>query len=350
MATTVIGRAMHEGIVAVNYTFIKNSLDFLQNGTASGFSYCKGPNYDMTIPREKIASNVHQKSIILLAFLKSKSFIPDFNKLYSQFVGRQLTHITALVMLADPYASALAAYTLSWEGSFDSISKSKELLDQLKKENSHEEGEKRYFFINGTKYEKFNKLMSSYVALTYIKLNMTEEAKPIINWLSLSANVSISNLEPHHSAVLIEALTEAAKVLTKTKSNYTLAIETEDFASLWTVNKSNMHDYKYREISRGGHFLKLTANGEGYLSVDAFCEKYRKEAKSSNILDLEVKTKNVSAGINDIGSLEICIKCTLGECSDMVILEVQLQSGFVYVEILNEFHKVEHVKVRILKL
>lgn len=348
LATTVIGRAMHEGVVEKNVTFIKNNLDYLTRGDAvHDHYYCKGPSYNDDIPVEKKSKKVHEKSYILLAFLKNKAFIPNFESLYSSFVTRELKTISILATFVDAHANAMYAYALAWKGTVESIDKSKELLGQITNTNSKLNGDERYYFVNKTGSMASNDikiLVTSYVALTYIKLNMAKEVEPIISWLSKNTRPGTSYSEPYYSAVAIEALTEAAKVLTNAESNYTLEINTEDSTNTWQVDKSNMHEYKYKEISRGGHVLNLTASGHGFMSVDAACEKYRTTAKSSDILDLTVTTEGVSQS-NKIGSLDICIKCTSENCSDMVILEVQLQSGFIYVESLNEFFTVPHVKV-----
>lgn len=259
----------------------------------------------------------------------------------------QLQLISSVSSQIDAYATALYAYTLAWEGSDLSKDKSKNLLEQLTKSNSIKNADSRVYFINqagNLADDNMKQLVSSYVALTYIKLNMTDEVEPIIKWLSKNTKPGPGYREPFYSAVAIEALTEAAKVMTNAESNYRVNIKTEDYEDTWTVDKSNMHEYKFKEISKGGHMLNLTANGQGFMSIDAACEKYRTTAKSSDILDLTVTATGVSSW-NNVGSLEICIKCTQGNCSDMVILEVQLQSGFIYVESLNHFFGHRNVKV-----
>lgn len=323
--------------------FITKNLNFLMNGNALG-DYCKGPSYYLNDAIQNISKAAHERSFILLAFLKNKDLIDNFDSQYGSFVNTNLGIIATLSSTADSYSKAIIAYTLTLEGSIDYKLKAKNLLEQTTEHSSYTNGDKRHYFLKrGQNIEMdFNNIdiiISAYMALAYMKLDMYKEATPIINWLSANTSPGSNYLEPYDSAMAMEAITEAAKKMSKVQASYTLQINTKKHHLNWDIDSKNWRDYNYKEISKGEHEIKFSGQGKGYIAIDAGCEKYRNESKMSDFLNLTVSVSD------DQKTIKTCVICTGTDCKEMIILNVQLQSGFVYVESDNNFSNDPHVKV-----
>lgn len=348
-AARVIGSAIQEKIVAPNNSFIQHTLNVLMNQKDikdSSDYYYKGPSYDDS-PIQLKSKTAYMDGIILLAFLKNKPIFSDFESRYGTYVNSIIERINALSSVVDAYAHSVYAYALALEGSPENVEECKEILQQLNTKNSQTNGDKRLYFNEGKKLSSLSLQMSSYVALAYItleklNLHMMSEVEPIINWIS-----SIKTFgEPWNNAIAIEALTEAAKFMSSTEANYTLTLTASDNEVVFNVNKNNWRNYQYQEISKKSGSLEVNAAGQGYLSVDVVCEQYNQKAKNSELVDLKVTTSGIKDDSDVIGNLLISIRCKQQDCSEMFMLEVQLQSGFMYDASLNDFLGHAYVKVR----
>lgn len=332
-------------IVRLNETIITNLLDLLKNSdqTNTENDYCKGPSYNTKNVTQKNSNQVYTQSFVLLGFLRNQKLISDFDSRYSKHVKDTIANIKKITISADAYSNSVYAYALALEGSANNTAASKKILEKLKKDNSHTNGDKRFYFNDAKNDSGLNYQISSYVALAYMalakrELELISEVELIINWL---ANVKTYG-EPYNEAMVTEALTEAAKLMSKAEANYKLTLTASDNEMILNVSKSNWRDYQYKEISTKSDRLELNATGQGYLSVDVVCEHYIQNANISGFIDLNVTAINYKS--DEIGTLRICVKCKK-ECSDMIILEVQLQSGFVYDANINDFSKYDSVKV-----
>lgn len=337
---------MQEGIIDKNVGFIRNLLDEYNNKVRTDYSnYCKGPEYDLTDPRQKKSKMAYVESIILIGYLKNKAMIPDFQSRYGAYINSIIAKISQASPVLDGYANSIYAYALALEGSYENRVSSKQILENLKSRYSQTNGDKRFYFFNANDktYSSLSCQMSSYVALAYMELakhdlKLITEVKPIIDWIS-----SIKSFgEPWNNAVATETLTEAAKLMSKNDANYELRLTASDNEVILNVDKNNIRNYQYKEISTKSGSLEINAVGQGFLSLDVVCEQYNQKANVSDFIDLKVTTSGV---INDIGVLKMCIRCKQGDCKEMVILEVQLQSGFKYDTSINNFVGHPYVKV-----
>lgn len=339
---------MRESIFAPDRDFITKNLNFLMRNK-NVEDYCKGPSYDTTNEIENISKAAHEKSFILLAFLKNKDLINNFDSQYGSFVNKNLGIIAELSSKADSYSKAIVAYTLAFEGSEGNKKLAEKLLEQTTEHWSYTNGDKRHYFLKrgqniGKNIDGYiiniDLIISAYMALAYMKLDMYKEATPIINWLSANTSPGSSYEEPYDSAMAMEAITEAAKKMSKVQASYTLQINTNNHDLNWKIDSKNWRDYNYKEISKGEHDIKFSAQGHGYIAIDTGCEIYRNESKFSDFMKLSVSISDDQRTINT------CVNCTGTDCKEMIILNVQLQSGFVYVESDNNFINDPHVKVR----
>lgn len=357
----VVGHAMQEKVVNFNETLVLNTLNYLRDEGKKSNSrfYCKSPSMynkfvygninsdEEDIETLKLANSlkVYVDSFILLGFLKNKNLISDFDNRYGNHVNKTINKIK--MFSVDAFANSILAYVLALEGSANSTTLSLKLLNQLKDKNSHRNGDKRFYFHISKTDSSWNYQISSYVALAYMTLAKNDlkfisEVEPIVNWL-----VSVKTYgEPYNTAIAVEALTEAAKLMSKTEANYVLRLTTSDNEVTFKVNKNNWQDYQYKEISTRSNTVAINATGEGYLSVDVVCEHFNQNPINSEIIGLKITPTGIKDDTDQIGSLKICTRCMQEACEDMIVMEVQLQSGFVYDASLNDFLEHANVKVR----
>lgn len=349
---------MQENVISPNETLIMSSLNYLMEKSKDFDNrYCKEPmqydNVDLSDPdspsdtselKLKNSLIVYIQSFILIGFLTNQDFISDYKSRYGEYVANKIQELEELSV--DAYASTLLVYVKALEGSPKNIKSANEVLKQLKEINSHQNGDKLFYFYDKKEENSLNYQMSSYVSLTYMALakrdaSLIAEVEPIINWLAGIADFG----EPWTESIATEALTKAAKIIAKIPADYTLKLIASDNEVTLNVSNTNWRDYQYVEVSTTSNDIKLNASGRGYLSVDVVCEQYNQNAKNSDFLILNVD----SSGFNDesdlIGSLNICVKCGKGGCIDMIILEVDLQSGFVYDANINDHLSNSYVKV-----
>lgn len=348
-----VGYAMQKQIVERNTTLIEKTLNYLkENPIEKKIYYCKGPSfYNITNEPEIIrdnlepikkknldSQNVYLKCLTLIAFLKNRPLITNYVQLFGEYVTASIKEIENLAV--DPYASAILAYVMALEGTPNNTKESLDLLDQLKESNSKTNGDYRFFYYNTKSDYSINLQISAYVALAYLTMKYDEkvalEIEPLVKWFASRKTFG----EPHNKALALEVLTEAAKFMTKLNTKYELTIKSSSQTEVFNIDNNNWHNYVYKEISTNSKEVSILAVGQGYLSVDIVCEHYRNESIYSEFIELNVTT---SGKDDKIKILKMCVRSN-EEINEQIILEVQLQSGFVYDTSINGQTN-NHVKV-----
>lgn len=270
---------------------------------------------------------VRYTSFVLLAFLENRE------SGYTNLINNALKYIETYSTSCDNYCAAITALALAMGSKTTASSQLLEILDQ----NKVLSGNHAYWNqINHQSSQNDIKiLITSYVALAYMKLNNPNKAGPAIGYLISVRNPNGHFYSAHDTAMAMEAIAEFAKfkytgTMFKT-DQYDLSIsftnqkkEKEEMR----VNKTNWDKVQYIEMPKYSRNVEVKIEGIGYASMALIYEFYKTVDVNSKTfsLDLEynrgdAKKAEVKACATNTGDKDI---------SEQSILSFTLTGGYVY--------------------
>lgn len=336
--TKILIQAMQRKAIDQNQSLVKKSLDYLKgkagiDGTFTDDGYSKN-HYEGYDP---LNSKIYTTAFVLIAFLQYKELFDSTE--YNDLIKKGTEYLEEKYDNADNLAAAISINTFD----FTNLEKFETNIESLNRV-SHNHGSKTYYFVKTKQNNQLNVIMSSYVALAYLKIKKYHKAKPIINWLLDVRKFDNDFFELHDTALAMEAITELAKVSSITVPNFEFDITSSSLSKTLFVNKTNMGKQQYVDIPPYKDELKVKAVGKGFLLIDLICYQYKTAVFDNEMFNIEVTTKKNSYN----AVIDIKLKYTPPNdenIDEMVIMEVQLQSGFVYEESNNDFKNHPYVKV-----
>lgn len=346
----ILLNAMLRKAISPNQALIEKSLDILKaNRTPENNhiffnepkqKYSKNPYNDIK------NSKAYTTAFILIPFLYHKKLFKSTK--YDDIINKGNVFLEGMYDGLDSYPASIATYVLSIQEEANDFNKTKYRLEELESKYARTFGFKTYFTLNShgsnEKYSQLNVLTSSYIALSYIKAKMYSKAKPIVKWLMSVRGIGYGFFENHDAAMAMEAITEfASKSLTT--SNFSVNVKTSsNFNVGFNITKENAREMQYKELPTNDGF-NFTVQGTGFIMIETACDNFNKSVFNNDLFAISVKTrgKDFFANVTIDLSYKQYNKNTSNE---MIIMEIQLQSGLVYDESLNDEHN-DHVKVSI---
>jgi A-macroglobulin TED domain len=306
----------------------------------TGYEFKPANPFIETIP----SRNVRGACFFALAFLKHK----DYTKSYKPFVDK-IFHFVRTKPNIDNFAAAVCAYAkVHLEEKTDQT-----YLRQLEI-RSYSTGNSRYW--DNKKDERSSDsvrvLISSYVAMTYYKLNEISSVKPIINFLIKHQKADGGFGDIYTSAVGLEPLALMAEYYAADKTSMMVKVWTlEDQPKMTRVNSNDVKG-KVTILDLPIDMIKdatVMGSGFGFAQVTwvySFSVIYDKLSDYFAI--------NVATTTEDLVSkITICARqkkeTSDDENSDKVILmKVNMPSGFAFLAETSDLRKQSnHIKVRV---
>lgn len=327
----IITQAMSSGVIGNDYWMLKSSLNYLSskkqsNGNGYYFTndgYSKDPYTPFYTN-----SNMYTTSFVLLSFLYFEKIYGTSS--YGYIVDSGMNYLDGYYSQVNAYPAALACYVFALRDAKNV----REKLSNLESLYSHYSGSDQYYSDNGHSTSDFVTILtSSYVALAYMKLGMHYKAHPIIGFLHGVRKYSGYYNEGHDSAMALYAITEYAKHETSFVPGFSVSIASPSHATRsFTINRENLDGFVEFQQSEG---VTISGSGTGTLNIDIKCDQFE-DATFDNDMFKMTTTVNKLNSIQT--SLKTCLTYTPGNGTftrEMIILNVELQSGFVYDQSLN---------------
>merc|ERR1712156_243455 len=169
--------------------------------------------------------------------------------------------------------------------------------------------------------------IGAYNVLTLIKLNRLADALKIIKWLATQRNANGGFKSTQDTMIALQALAEYSLKITEEDNNLSIKMDTGNDSFEFDVNEDNelLLQKQKLVLDSNQNSVKAEIQGEGCFVVQSMLRYNVKTAPEANSFTLTM-TQLLEKLIN---YLEACATYTGGkEKTNMVVIEVELQSGF----------------------
>lgn len=320
--------------------YYETSMSFQNNG------YSKDP-----YQKNSIDSEVYMTAHVLITFLHYKKISP-LDKAYDTLINNLTQFLNESVSTTDTYCSTIIAYVLALNN------QNNHTIFRVLLNNTMTHGDESYINIDSSSFnfhkktlarirfadiflENYNNqsilsmhniIATSYIALAYLKQNLPRMAQPFVKWL-LKIQKSGKMLEEYDNAIALEAITEFAKISSKT-SDIILGIN--DVKKLFVINSTNSKELQIIELENHSQTVTIKIDGKGFLIVKEACDTYTESTFDNEMFKINVETVKNARNIMRI-SLKINYTKPNVNTNEMILAEVQLPSGYVYDKSLNNY-------------
>ncbi|KAL7011283.1 hypothetical protein ACKWTF_014214 [Chironomus riparius] len=227
---------------------------------------------------------------------------------------------------SDAVGLSITAYVHALYGKSQEAQKLIVELEKLKIDSS--DSQKCFKLKSGDTY--CNNLVTAYTALTYMKLNKTQEAKTIFNWLVESNPLNKFTFE---HAILTEAIAEIGINLKFDPAN--LKIKLENKLGFQTVvnMKGSLSTPKIIDFPEYTQTITTSVTGNGFCSVTILSERLLAVPQKNPKFNITIETDD-GKGHKSERTVKVCavyqqIESDFYYISD-VFYEIELPSGYVY--------------------
>merc|ERR1712156_1290304 len=227
----------------------------------------------------------------------------------------------------DLYTKTLIAYAFALEGK---VTESNELMDKLiGVANTQVPGKLSWRTSPDAAlgYTSQDIEIGAYNVLTLIKLNRLADALKIIKWLATQRNANGGFKSTQDTMIALQALAEYSLKITEEDNNLSIKMDTGNDSFEFDVNEDNelLLQKQKLVLDSNQNSVKAEIQGEGCFVVQSMLRYNVKTAPEANSFTLTM-TQLLEKLIN---YLEACATYTGGkEKTNMVVIEVELQSGF----------------------
>ncbi|XP_070504806.1 CD109 antigen-like [Chironomus tepperi] len=327
-----IASAMEIGALPKNARVVEQELDALKSkqnadGTFTDF----GPT-----PPSKSA--YFQTAYVLVPFLKIRN-MKFVTKSYDDVINKCFNYLTGInaVSETDKEAYGLAALAYAINGS---ETEAERMLNEVEKSIIQIDKKRKCYKI--TKAEnKCHMRHTSYVAISYLTLNRTEEAKKLITWLLGSYRAYSAYEYTYDVAITTEAIAKFLMTLeVHPVTDLTVILTNEmDFKKELTITAKNQKDTQEVIFPHYTLHPMVTFKGTGYSSVTLIVESTVSiEQQGASPFIVTVKPDKSTSNIRTV---QICATYSPNEDSRHlqtlvnVIYDVEMPSGYTYTDIVN---------------
>jgi CD109 antigen len=305
-------------ITPVDKKIIEDALDLVaQRQNVNGkFEMIDYTYYSLS--ETPISSQVHYTCFALLGFVTNHGFVKD----YSNVINKAFFFVRNNPSINN-YAASVCAYAAAH---YD-LTLARSFLSKLEKV-SYTDGIDRYWDdVKGYHSGSCARMqIASYVALTYIKLEQYSNAKQIINWLLKQRQANGEFCYTFTSGVGFEALSEYAAYYKVENTDMEVKVETEAKKPKTTrVNNGNAKEVQVLIMPNNNHNATVTGTGYGFAQVQLHYSYTKVVEQFSNYFVM-----NVNTIVSNFSIVRVCVRKTKVSDSDMIMIEMNLPSGFTY--------------------
>ena len=195
---------------------------------------------------------------------------------------------------------------------------------------------------------------TAYTAMTYINLNATQKAVPLVYWLLKSYNFNVLNGDFYNAAIISEPIAKVANLLYTNKTDITILLKDEfNFEETLKLTEYNSTDFHLVNFPTHSKVLGSTISGHGFVSVTKVVERTLDFAIAIEptfhiavaIINNKTITKSGEIMIN------VCADYNQEEWSMLemkhVVYEIQMPSGYIFDEIIDLVWNKKNIRVSI---
>jgi len=320
---------MEIGAIPKQSSLVQQELDYLKSTQQDNGKFDDFGDFPSTDARYGTqAADYFQTAFVLIPFLKFKELVDKnyddvirkgFNYLKSNKRRSQLNY--------EGYPVAAYAYALN----SDEINANQLFYDVEQLAVDHGSNKK---CIKVSRDDSECQLRhTTYAALAYIQLNEITKALPFVNWLISIQNFNYFYSNTYDYALATEPIAKLAKYLKTDQTSLTVTLKNErNFEKTVNINNENSETFQDIEFPQYSQDVISTANGHGYCSITTIFERTIILPKVTNMFKLTVSPTER----NDREFfLKICAEYAGYSVVMNVIYEVEMPSGYVFVEILD---------------
>lgn len=286
-----------------------------------------------------------QTAFVLIPFLKFKK---QFNISYDEVINKSFSYLNAAVNETRSNEEGLSVAALAY-ALHDNHDKARSILTKVSK-TIIEINIDQKCCKTSLKQTKCDLRHTSYTAIAYLMLNETENAKPLVNWLTLSLQNNKRFEATHSHAIATEAVAKYLSIVPAKQTNLTISVRNDlGFEKNVTITNEIGSNNEKIPLPSNTSAINIKTSGIGFLSVTTMIQRTILTSQSSSKLNLTV-TPLVSTAKN-FKIVEVCATYHPTDINSMsqtlanVIYDIEMPTGFIYSNVMDSKEQVE-IKVR----
>jgi A-macroglobulin TED domain len=322
-----------------NLNIINTGLDYLKKNQGGDGSFPETGYIINPSPAESSNSKkLRLTSFIASVFLLNKATSPHFKDV----IDKALTYIQENVDSADNYACAVSAYALSLG---DKATVAESLIAQLKDNaERNSDGTKYWNLIKGTASNDHTRvIITAYGLLAHIKAKKEGDAEPYFKYLLAKKNPTGGYYGSFDTSIAYDAMGETLKGKPLNPPEFSVTYEIPDREKVVRlINSTNANIPQLVELAKIKN-IKGAIVGIGTGSVQTAFEYFTSETIVTDDFPLQITPKLSAPGTP--AEVDVCVTFKKAKYDNMIIVENQLTSGYVYDESSNLEGANQFVKV-----
>lgn len=322
---------------ALNYLKSKQNFD----GTFNETKLTKIPSNPDETPRFR---EFHNTCFVFNAFIVNRDYIKQN---FSDVMTRIESVLETKVISADNYDATYASYL------FASNNKSSYAINIMKTVDkaAHTNGIVKYWNLKDKKEMSGSTkvLIASYAIMTYIKLNNTELAEPIIKWLIGEKDKNGNFHGVFDTNVALEALTEVESYSGVDRANILVKIIPEKSEIPIFVQMNTLLAPERINLPKTITSYSMEVEGEGFAMITTHYEYFMDVSKASEEFEIEADVKRINHTTSEVN---LCgsYSGSLTRNSELIpMMEIEINGGFEYNPASDPMKNNENISVIIQK-
>lgn len=325
---------MNKEIIPENPKIIRKALRYLEkrkneiyNDNQTFYVWKYFGNYEK-LPCQGLKSAYWLTTNVMLTFITNKVRLGnEFEEIFNggmKYIENNFNNFDACSMSAASFI-----YSFLDENS---------TLQKISKIRKREFNGKNFYLSENEIGSEVKSLISSYVALAFMKISRFNETRKILAWLADENNFEKYSIKKIDANIPLMAILGYAEKVTKFNSEYFVKII--DSEKNLNLNEATFDAENQRKFIKeySTNTLQVKGHGSGILYVNNICEQFIEPKRI-----LRDKNFNVSSYLfSDIGEIKICLEIprNFNNESETMVVEVEMQNGFIFDENDNEFNRV----------
>lgn len=337
---------MEIGALPANMKVIYGELDALKRlQTESGDFNDFGDFPEFASKGREKTFKFFQTAFTLIPFLKFREFI---SKKYDDVINKAFDYLNRDEnrLETDNEGLSIAAYAYALNGS---NVEAQMFLKEVENDKLQISDKQRCLKISKS-HSKCDIRHTSYAAIAYFSMNDQASAKPLINWLLESHNLNKYYSNSHSYAIATEAISKLASTMKSYGTNFTVTFKNEaNFTKVANFVKENGTKPVEVEFPEYSLSAKMTARGYGHCSITTIIEKTVTLSQTTPNFKITIKPISKRLKSNE-KIIRVCAAYEPPGDQFMAVLtnviyDVEIQSGFIYQNVVDFDIKADEIKV-----
>jgi len=312
---------------------VKTAFDFINNQQRKDGSFEEPGKVSSRSIQGGVNSDITMAAYVLISLTEvmqnRESEFKETIELTRTYLEDRLDDI-----MYEPFALAIVTYALHTSESV----RAEDALIYLEALATEKDGHKYWQNINENEPDEQRNYyyrppsndieMTSYALLTYVRRDDVESSVPVLKWLASKRNDLGGYSSTQNTVIAIQALSQVASLLSNTKQDITLTVQSDDFSESINIVSENAQVFNRFDLpTTNNKQVTIEADGSGLGVVQmSVCYNVMTSPTEDSPFDCTI---DVIEGSLDDAEINLCCQLKDDEPTGMLLYEITLPNGFV---------------------